>query len=269
MKIAPGALAKPLAVAFILVLLGLVNLPIATGHEEGPEGSFATGEFVTAPFEAAPRVAVDGRVASGEYSPYGTWTDEDTGLTGSFVHDNSSLFVALTNPRPGWIALGFSSDLDKGMGFVVVGESAGKLTAEERLASNLSGNLLFSTVGVSERSPIEAFNASREGGNLTAELRLSFRTNLWGLEPGVITPALIAFNDTDLAFPSGTAGSEIHYLRFYPLRVRDDPADVQRLFAMDISPVSALVAIAILGMGVTLILRGFLWPRGTRESSGR
>lgn len=267
--IAKGTPSRCLPLLCLGALLGTVAFPVVAGHEGATSGSFGMGEFVMAPLEGKQGVTVDGKVTSGEYGPYGRWMDEDTGFTGNFAHDNDSLFVALSNPKPGWVALGFSSDLDVGMEFIVVGESGGRLQAVERVVSNLSGDLAFAAPPASDASPLETFNESGTGKNITVELRLSLRSSLWSLEPGNITPAIVAFNDTSLALPTNTAGSELHYLRFYPLRAQDDPGEVKRLFAMDTSPVPALVAMALLATGVAFFLRAFLWRRDGKESRVR
>ncbi len=236
-------------VLLFLVLAFGVALPSGVRAHGEAEELFETATIVLVPYvEASP--ALDGFVAAGEYSTYGRWLDEDTGLAADFVRDADSVFVELQAPSSGWIAIGFSSDVEEGMGFAIVGARNGTLSVEERMAANISDEMSFLPSNPGSQGAIQGFNASAQSGRITAELRLSLESALWTLEPGTLVPTVVAFNETSLEFPEGTAGSEVYFLRAYIFRPQDQIDEIWQLFAADISPATGLVAIAVMAVGV-------------------
>jgi len=244
---------RALAAAMLLaVLAGALLAPSAQAHGE-ESAVFEMAPVVFLPYAKAPVLTFEGLAGSGAYPPFGMWTDSDSGVSVEFLHDNASLYVSLRNPNPGWIALGLSSDLDQGMGFVVVGMVNGTVVAEERWAANASDEAVFTAPANSTGTAVQAANSSQVSGGLSADLRLALDTSLWSLEPGALYPTLVAYNTTSESFPSTIAGSEAHVLRSYVFRADDSPAEIQRLFAEDISPLPGFVAIGTITAGVAAI----------------
>jgi len=207
--------------AVALVFLALSLVPGAKAHEAAEE-LFEDADIVLAPFDNHSSIIVDGTVAADEYSSFGQWKDPDTGFGMEIVRNASSAFVALSNPGFGWIALGFSSDLEEGVGFVALGVVNDTFVAEERWTSNVSDE---SSLMVPERpnaKAIEAFSISQQDGQLIAELQVSLDSGIWSLEPGVLIPTVVAYNETSSGLPTNLTGGEVHFLRTYLLREQDD-----------------------------------------------
>lgn len=256
--------AKAAALLLPLLFLGLVLPQGVQAHEGGSSPMFEDAPIVLAPYSSRPSVLVDGKVEAGEYGSYGIWTDATSGLTLDLVHDNDSLFVALTNPATGWMTLGFSTDLDTGMGFVAIGQVNNTFTAVNLVAMNVSEKLTFAPSRPSGTPAIEAFNVTQQGGEITAEFKVAMNTTLWAFEPGEIIPTILAFSGTTAAMPSSASVSEVHPLRMYALRPGDDPAAIQKLFMADISPVPGLVGVGVMAVGVAAIVATFVRRRESK-----
>lgn len=247
-----------------LMLLGIATLQGVQAHEGASSELFADAEIVLAPFSSSTSVVVDGRIGSGEYGSLGMWTEPASGFTMGLLHDNDSLFVALKNPTTGWMAIGFSTDLDTGMGFVLVGQANGTFTAVIRVALNVSDELTFSPSYASASATLEAFNVTQQGGGVTAEFKVGMNSTIWAFEPGEIVPTIVAFSGTTASLPANATSTEVHMLRTYPLRPQDDPADIQKLFMADISPIPGLVGVGVMGVGVAAILGTFVRRKGSK-----
>lgn len=247
---------------FLLLTLSLLLPAGVRAHGEAEE-LFEAADVVLAPYVETPPM-IDGSILPGEYSAYGRWVDEDTGLIATFVRDADSVILGLSAPGPGWIAIGFSSDLEEGMGFALMANRNGTFSAAERVAANVSDEIVFSSSNSSARNGIRAFNASVQSDKITAELQLPLESDLWTLEPGTVVPTVVAFNETSLEFPNGTEGSEVHFLRTYIFRTQDNPDEIRQLFAADISPAPGLVAIAVMTVGVGGVGIAFLGRRRVR-----
>lgn len=258
---------RSVRLAVLLLPLLLLGLGVPQGvraHEGASSPMFEDAPIVLAPYWNNPSIVVDGKVESGEYGSYGMWTDAMSGFTMDLLHDNDSLFVALTNLVPGWMVLGFSTDLDRGMGFVAVGRVNNTLTAVNLFATSVSEELTFSPPNPSGASAIEASNVTQQGSEITAEFKVALNSTLWAFEPGEIVPTILAFSNTVATMPSSASVSEVHPLRMYALRPQDDPVAIQKLFMADISPLPGLLAVAVMGMGVTAILVTFVRRKGSK-----
>ncbi len=263
--LARGTHTAKLAVLVLLLLLsGLATTRGAQAHEGESNPMFEDAPILLAPYASHPTVTVDGRIGAGEYSPYGMWTDPGSGVSVDLVHDNDSLFLALSTPVPGWVAVGFSTDLDMGMGFLAVGQRNGSLTAVELVSANVSDALAFSGPSPSGTSAIQTFNITQQGNETTAEFEVAMNSTIWAFEPGEIVPTILAFSGATVAMPTSASASEVHPLRMYALRPQDDPAAIQKLFMADISPVPGLVAVAVVSVGVTAVFLTFVRRRGSR-----
>ncbi len=247
-------------IAVLLVSLALVQGVQA--HEGASSELFAMAKVILMPYASTPAVTVDGAVSPSEYNSYGVWTDGATQFAAYLTHDNDSLYVALVNPAPGWMALGVSTDLDTGMGFIVVGEVNSTYHVTMRVALNVSDELTFSAADPSTAGTVKDFNITREGSQVTAEFKLAMNSTLWSFEAGELVPTIIAFNRTTASLPAVAVSADVHLLRSYPLRPQDEPAEMQRLFMEDISPVPGIVAVVVMSVGVGAILASFVRRKG-------
>jgi hypothetical protein len=181
------------------------------------------------------------------------------------MHDNGSLFVAMSGPTWGWLALGISSDMEVGMGFVIVGAVGGSYIAEERFAADVSGTIAFSPVLPSSDKTIKDFDWMQHGSDVVAELKLSLESPLWDLSTGQVYATVIASSATvGSSFPSSASGDQIHYLGGYLLRPQDNPYVIKSLFAGDVSDVPGYVALVLIAIGTIAITYEYVFRRGRR-----
>ncbi len=249
------------AILLLALLIGLTFSPGASAHAGTASELFERAMVDLVPYTPNPGITVDGAILPGEYSAYGAWTDASTGLSVDWLWDGSSVFVAVSDPTPGWVALGLSSDLEQGMGFVVLGEVNGSFHSVVRFTANVSDEavLVSPTPGT---DVVRASSITRQNGGLTAEVQLAANSTLWDLRAGELVPTVVAFNETSAKVPSTLAGSQVRFLRSYFLRPQDNPAEIQKLFMEQISPVPGLVGVGVMGVGVTAILATFVRRKG-------
>lgn len=249
-------------IAAVAAMLSLV-LPQTVAASE--EGLFDGVTVAIAPYSGSPNIHVDGVIHAGEYDSNTSYDVPDTDLSVMLVHDNDSLFVGIEGPAWGWFALGLSSDLAAGMGFILIGSVGGTYLAVERFDSNVTENLVFSQVPLPQEKAIADFAWGRQGTNVTAEVKLALESRLWTLAPGQVYPAVIASNATiSNSLPSTASGSGVHFLGSYLLRPEDSVKDVQSLFSGKISSIPGIVAIALIAAGVVWIFFEFVIRRGRR-----
>jgi hypothetical protein len=228
-----------------------------------PEDLFSGVTTLLTPYSAHPTVHVDGVIAQNEYNPDTLWTTPDTGISISLIHDNSSIYVGIDGPAWSWIALGISSDLASSMGFVVIARSGSGYDVQEYIVNSVSEEMVLSPPGghLPENAVMES-EATLNGNHSVAELQLSLDSSLWVLQPGVVYPTVVASNLTAASgFPAGLSGSEVHFMGSYLLRQEDSVRNVKTLLDGEISPIPGLLAVAVLGAGVLLILIEFVFRR--------
>ncbi len=248
------------AVLLVGVVVGLLFAPNVGAHEGDASELFESAEVVLVPYAQAPAIILDGTATPGEYGSDGAWTDPSSGFSADMLWDGQSLFIAVSNPADGWVAVGFSTDLEAGMGFAVVAEINATLQGLERVALNVSDDAVLSPVSPPGAGAIEAFNVSRAGSRLSAELRLSANASSWKLNPGELVPTIIAFNSTSAAPPESLAGSNVRFLRSYLFRPQDNPDEIRKLLMGEFSPVPGIAAVAVMGVGIIAIVTTFV-PR--------
>jgi len=249
-------------ILLLATLVGTILVPGVHGHEGEASELFERAEIVLVPLTDKSPPTLDGTVIPGEYGAYGAWNDPVTGFAAYLLREDESVYVALVNPVPGWMALGFSSDLDEGMGFVLVGEVNGTFQVLPEVAQNVSDEMAFAAPEPSGGSVIEAFDVSRQGDRVIAEIRLATNGSLWTLEPGELVPTVLAFSGTSTAIPSDVVGSEVRFLRSYVLRPQDNPEEIEQLFMADISPIPGLVAVGTMAVGVVVVFASFIRRKG-------
>jgi hypothetical protein len=229
------------------------------------EGLFEGVQVILAPYYAHPDIHQDGTIVAGEYDQNGTYMTPDTQLTVVLMHDNSSLFVGISGPTWGWLALGISSDMAAGMGFVVVGQVGGSYIAEERFVTDVSDTLVFSTMHPSSEKTIDKFDWMQQGADVVAELKLSLGSPLWNLSTGTVFATVIASNGTvGYSLPSTVSGDQVHYLGSYLLRPQDNPQVIKSLFAGEVSSVPGYVALALIAIGTLAIVYEYVLRRRKR-----
>ena len=251
-----------LALAFAAMMSFLPLHNAAASVDEGP---FDGVQVVVAPYAANPSVHEDGTITAGEYDQNDSYKTADTGISVMLTHDNSSLYVGMTGPAWGWLALGISSDMEAGMGFVVVGSVGGTYVAEERFSADVSDSIAFSSVHGPGDKAIEEFGWMQHEANVVAEMKLSMDSQIWNLTTGQVFATVIASNATvGYSLPGSASGDQIHYLGSYLLRPQDSQETVKLLFSGEVSPVPGYVALALMALGTIWILYEFVFRRGRR-----
>jgi hypothetical protein len=259
-----GARCRRMGFALALMAMMLL-LPAYNAAASVDEGQFEGVQVILAPYSANPDIHQDGAIVAGEYDQNGTYTTPDTELTVRFMHDNGSLYVAISGPTWGWLALGISSDMAAGMGFVVVGQVGGIYVAEERFAADVSDTIALSTVHPSSEKTIDKFDWLQQGADVVAELKLSLESPLWSLSTGTVYATVVASNATvGYSLPSTVSGDKIHYLGSYLLRPQDNPQTIKTLFSGDVSSVPGYVALALMAIGTIAIVYEYVFRRGKR-----
>lgn len=243
----------------------LVSFLLPQSVAASEEGLFDGVTVAIAPYSAHPGINIDGVIAAGEFNLNTSYAVPGTNLSVMLMHDNDSLFVGIDSPAFGWFALGLSSDIASGMGFILIGSVGGTYLAVERFDSNVSESLDFSPVTQPQHKALVDFAWERHGANVTAELELALDSRLWSLAPGQVYPAILASNDTvGNSLPTAASGSGIHFLGGYLLRPEDSIKDVQSLFGGKVSSIPGIVAIILIAVGVIWIIFEFVIRRGKR-----
>ncbi len=248
-----------LAIISLFVLVSSVSIPCRGAV---PEDLFSDVTTLLGPYSPHPDVSVDGAIQPGEYDSSVTYKTEDTNISLSLVHDNDSLFVALTGPTWNWVTIGFSSDNATTMGFVVIARSGSEFSAQERQATSVSASMTLSTTEPDHHAAIEEFEATTSGANSTAELQLSLDSSIWTLQPGVVYPTVVASAITGAeGVPQTISGDNVHFAGGYLLRSFDDVKKMNELFNGKISPVPSLVAAAVISVGIIALFTEFVVRR--------
>jgi hypothetical protein len=262
--LAEGVRCRRIGVAIALMAMMLL-LPAYNAAASVDEGLFDGVQVILAPYSADSNIHQDGTIIAGEYAQNVTYKTPDTQLTVMLMHDNGSLYVAISGPTWGWLALGISSDLEAGMGFVVVGAVGGSYVSEERFATNVSDTIALSSVHGSGAKAIEKFDWMQHGADVVAELKLSLDSRLWNLTTGTVYATVIASNSTvGYSLPSTASGGQINYLGGYLLRPQDNPGTIKLLFSGVVSSVPGYVALGLMALGTIAILYEYVFRRGRR-----
>lgn len=251
----------------ILLLIVLFSIPtLALAHEESMEGKGAMELFekagtIIVPYVTNPSVTIDGKIGVAEYSNYGRFVDEDTGMQIYLEHDGNSLYVGLKSPGNGWIATGFGNDakdMEKGANVIMGYMDNGTLALRDDYATKIDSEM--------EHEPVENFGGksdiiSAKGTEGSSGTTIEFvvplnSTDKYGrhLEAGNIYPIVIAWNNSLKEFNPTLDEGEIHFEKIYIARQNDNLKDVSDMFAMNISPTNAVAGAIILGISFALLL---------------
>jgi hypothetical protein len=82
----------------VLIILSLLIIPHVLA--QSPE---------IMPYNPNSRVVIDGKIGVGEYDNH--FTDPNTGIIVDWEHDNTYMYIGLTSPGTGWVAIGFTDTL--------------------------------------------------------------------------------------------------------------------------------------------------------------
>lgn len=250
----------------ILIILIFIAPELVLAHEENMEGKgamelFENAKTIIVPYVANPGVTIDGTIGAAEYSDYGRFVDEDTGMQAYLEHDNTNLYVGLKNPGNGWIAIGFGNDVkDMGKGANVIQGyiDNGTLLIRDNYAPKIDGEMEHDLVeNLGGKSDIISAKGVEDSSGTTIEFVIPLSSkDKYGrsLEAGKIYPLIIAFNNSLKEFNPTLDEGEIHFEKMYIARQNDNLKDVSDMFAMNISPTNAVAGAIILGISFALLL---------------
>ncbi len=249
-RFVPRAL-PTLILALVLGAAGPVA-PLASGHGTG-HVTEDSKVFFTAPFLQVPIAptapTIDGVVGPSEWPAYSAQELPDGGRL-RVAHNDSMIFVALDYPGTGWAAVAWSG---LGQGPVQVVSAAvqnGTLKTSDAFAGNLT--VEFHTEPDTQLGGAEDVResaAAQNSGRTTVELAVPLETTDTfdpPLEAGEIHTFIAAFNQTDAKTPHTLAEGTQVIFRVFLDRPDDNPAEIASLFAESVSPVPAIVAVAVL-----------------------
>lgn len=252
--------------AVLLLMVVLVAPTLVQAHEESMEGRSAMALFekaatITVPFVANPDVAIDGKIGPTEYSDYGLFIDEQSGMRTYLEHDDSSLYVGLKSHGNGWIAIGFgndSKDLEKGANVIMGYMDNGTLIIRDDYASKIDSEMEHDSVeNSSGKSDIISAKGTEDSTGITIEFVVPlYSKDKYGrhLEAGKIYPLIIAFNNSLKEFNPTLDEGEIHFEKIYIARQNNNLKEISDLFSMNIPTTNAVAGVIILGMSFGMLL---------------
>jgi hypothetical protein len=251
----------------VILLIVLFSIPtLALAHEESMEGKgamelFEKSETIIVPYVANPGVTIDGKIGAAEYSNYGRFVDEDTGMQAYLEHDGNSLYVGLKSPGNGWIAIGFGNDakdMEKGANVIMGYMDNGTLALRDDYAPKIDGEMKHDPVeNFGGKNDIISAKGTEDSSGTTIEFVVSLNsTDKYGrhLEAGNIYPLIIAWNNSLKEFNPTLDEGEIHFEKIYVARQNDNLKEISNLFSMNISPTNAVAGAIILGISFALLL---------------
>ncbi len=248
-----------LIIIFFAPILAQADKPGMEGGESA--GLFENAETIIVPFIANPDIAIDGKIGAAEYSDYGRFMDEDTGMQAYLEHDSTSLYVGLKSPGNGWIAIGFGNDpkgMEKGANVIMGYMDNGTLVIRDDYAPKIDGEMEHDPVeNFGGKSDIISAKGVEDSSGTTIEFIVPLNSNdkyNRHLEAGKIYPLIIAFNTSLKEFNPTLDEGEIHFEKMYVARQNDNLKEISNLFSMNISPTNAIVVAIILGISFTILL---------------
>lgn len=251
----------------VLLLMVVLIAPILVqAHEESMEGKgamelFENAQTTIVPFVANPDVVIDGKIGASEYSDYGHFIDEDTGMQAYLEQDSNSLYVGLKSPGKGWIAIGFgidATDMEKGANVIMGYVDNGTLSIRDDYAPKIDSEMTHDSVeNFGGKSDIISAKGTEESTGFNIEFIVPLNsTDKYGrhLEAGSIYPLIIAWNNSLKQFNPTLDEGEIHFEKIYVARQNDNLEEINKLFSKNISPVNAVAAVIILGISFAMLL---------------
>lgn len=255
--------------AFLLLIVIFIAPTLVQAHEENLEGKsamalFEKAEMITVPFIANPDVAIDGKIGATEYSGFGRFVDEDTGMQAYLEHDGNSLYVGLKSPGKGWIAIGFGNDakdMEKGANIIMGYVDNGTLIIRDDYAPKIDSEMEHDLVENSGgKSDIISAKGTEDSTGTTIEFVVPlYSKDKYGrsLEAGKTYPLIIAFNNSLREFNPTLDEGEIHFEKIYVARQNDNLKEISNLFSMNISPLNAIAGVIILGISFVMLFTAY------------
>jgi hypothetical protein len=170
------------------------------------------------PYNPNSSVVIDGKIGVGEYENH--FTDQYTGIKVDWEHDNTYMYIGLTSPSVGWVAIGFTDTLAVGH----EGPTGGVHMILSAVQNDGALNI-YDLIGVGftheNASVFDVVEAAgtRENNEVVVEFKypLKFSENdryeISGLEPGKVYLYELAYNNssTDIsAIHSGRSWGEFY-----------------------------------------------------------
>lgn len=250
-------------VAFMALAIALA--PVAKAHGEGAE-LFEGAEMIIMPYTDGPP-DIDGQIGSGEYSTYGEWTEE--GFELFLEHNDSSIFVGIRPPGPGWVGVALSGDIEAGANVIVATVNATAVEISDRFAANITDEMDSEPdTEIGGASDILAFGAFASSSRATYEFAILLDSpdpRDQRLETGSIYPLVVAFNETATELPMALGEGDIHFLRVYVARAGDRLAAIRELFRGETSPIPTLAAMAVFSATTGALVWRFLARKREEE----
>jgi len=200
-------MAKLLTLSIALIILSLMVIPHVFGNST-----------IIMPYNPNSRVVIDGKIGEEEYE--NTFTDQYTAIKVDWEHDNTYMYIGLTSPGAGWIAIGFTDTS-------VVGHEGPTGGVHMILAAIQNDGVLniYDLIGkgfVHENASVfdvvESAGA-RENNKVVVEFKypLKFSENdryeISGLEPRKLYLYELAYNDSSIDI--STPHSSVSWGEFY------------------------------------------------------
>lgn len=230
---------------------------------EGKSGMalFENATTITVPFVANPSVTIDGKIGAAEYSDYGRFVDEDTGMQAYLEQDSNSLYVGLKSPGKGWIAVGFGNDakdMEKGANVIMGYMDNGTLVIRDDYAPKIDKEMEHDSVENSGgTSDIISAKGTEDSTGTTIEFVVPLHSkDKYGrhIDVGKIYPLIIAWNNSLKEFNPPLDKGEIRFEKIYVAWQNENLNEINKLFSTNISPVNAVAAVIIIGVSFTMLL---------------
>jgi hypothetical protein len=183
-------MAKLLVLLAVLIVLSLMIVPHVLAQST-----------VIMPYNPNSSVVIDGKIGVGEYDNH--FTDPNTGIIVDWEHDNTYMYIGLTSPGVGWVAIGFTDTLaighegPKGGVHMIIAavQNDGTLNIYDQIG------VLFTHENASVFGVVEAAG-TRENNKVVVEFKypLEFSAEdpyeIPGLEPGKVYLYELAYNES-------------------------------------------------------------------------
>ena len=140
--------------------------------------------------------SIDGVITTGEYRH--TLTDSATGIELSWQNDSTHLYVGLTSPGTGWVAIGFDPEQQmKGANIIIAAVENGEAVARDHSGTSPTGHREDS------RSEIVQVAGTESAGKTVIEFSIPLQSNDpsdKALKPGQTVSIILAYHASSDSF---------------------------------------------------------------------
>ena len=140
--------------------------------------------------------AIDGVISTGEYRH--ALTDSVTGIELSWQNDSTYLYVGLTSPGTGWVAIGFDPEQQmKGSNIIIGAVENGEAVARDHSGTSPTGH------SEDSRSEIVQFAGTESAGKTVIEFSIPLQSNDpsdKALQPGQTVSIILAYHASSDSF---------------------------------------------------------------------